>query len=118
MDFVTGLPVFNGFDAIMTVVDKLPKILKYAPTHTVNDAHEVAKHFFGTVVRHHGLPETIISDRDPKFTSKFWRALMKLLGVLLSMTTSHRAPTFSARRCVALYGFISWSRLVKTPSNY
>lgn len=125
MDFVTGLPVSNGFDAIMTVVDKLSKRPKYAPTHTVDDAQEVAKIFFDTVVRHHGLPKTIISDRDPKFTSKFWRALMKLLGVQLSMTTSHRAQADGqterqnlvledALRCMVSYHGQDWSNHLPT----
>ncbi|KAF1321051.1 Retroelement pol polyprotein, partial [Globisporangium splendens] len=90
MDFITGLPLSEGYDAILTVVDKLSKRAKYAPTHAKDGASDVAKVFFDTIVRHHGLPEVVISDRDSKFTSKFWTSLMKLMGIKLSMTTSHR----------------------------
>ena len=57
MDFITGLPVSEEYDAIMTVVVKLSKRSKFSQGRCV--------------VRHHGLPEVIISDRDSKFTSKF-----------------------------------------------
>ncbi|KAF1317106.1 polyprotein, partial [Globisporangium splendens] len=91
MDFITGLPVSEGFDAILVTVDKLSKRPKYHPTHSTADAEATAKVFFEAVVRHHGLPKVIISDRDPKFTSDFWKSLTKLMGIKLSMTTSHRA---------------------------
>ncbi|KAF1326243.1 Retroelement pol polyprotein, partial [Globisporangium splendens] len=91
MDFITGLPVSEGFDAIFVTVDKLSKRPKYHPTHSTADAEGTAKVFFEAVVRHHGLPKVIISDRDPKFTSDFWKSLTKLMGIKLSMTTSHRA---------------------------
>ena len=91
MDFIVGLPESDGFDAIMTVVDKLSKRAKYAATFTTAEAPEIARLFFDTVVHHHGLPKVIISDRDPKFTSKFWKSLMAILGVKFSMTTAHRA---------------------------
>ncbi|KAF1327470.1 Retroelement pol polyprotein, partial [Globisporangium splendens] len=91
MDFITGLPVSEGFDAILVTVDKLSKRPKYHPTHSTADDEGTAKVFFEAVVRHHGLPKVIISDRDPKFTSVFWKSLTKLVGIKLSMTTSHRA---------------------------
>jgi hypothetical protein len=81
MDWITGLPVSESFDAILTVVDKLSKRAKYIPTYTTAGADEAARVFFDIVVRHHGLPQRIISDRDPKFTSKFWKALMDIMGV-------------------------------------
>nr|CCA16567.1 Putative retroelement putative [Albugo laibachii Nc14] len=93
MDFVVGLPVSKGYDAILTVVDKLSKHARYIPTHTMADAAEVARTFFDGVIRHHGLPQVIISARDPIFTSKFWRSLMQLMGLKLSMTTAHRAQS-------------------------
>ncbi|KAF1334826.1 putative retroelement, partial [Globisporangium splendens] len=71
MDFVVGLPVAKGFDAIMTVVDKLPKRPKYAPTHTTAVAEKAAPLYVETVELEHGLPKIIISDRDPEFTSNF-----------------------------------------------
>lgn len=96
IDWVTGLPVSRGYDAIMTVVDKLSKRAKYIATHTTATAPETAILFFDHVVRHHGLPAAIISDRDPKFTSTFWRELMKIMGVQQCMTTAGRAQADGA----------------------
>ena len=75
----------------MTVVDNLSKRARYIPTHTKVEATEVAQIFFDGILRHHGIPRATISDRDPRFTSKFWKSLMQLMGVKLSMTTAHRA---------------------------
>lgn len=125
MDFVVGLPASNGFDAILTVVDKLSKRAKYIPTHTTADAEDVARSFFDGVVRHHGLPQVIISDRDPKFTSTFWKSLMNQMGVKLSMTTAHRAQSDGqterqnlvledALRCMVSYHGNDWANHLST----
>lgn len=91
MDFVTGLPVLGGFDAIMTVVDKLSERFRYAATHTNSDTPKVGKHILDVVVRHYGLRKVTISDRDPKFTSNLWKSLMAIMCLKRSMTTAHRA---------------------------
>jgi transposase-like protein len=95
-DWITGLPVSKGYDAIMTVVDKLSKRAKYLPTQSTADAPQTAKLFFNHVVRHHGVPSVIISDRDPKFTGNFWKALMELMGIKQPMTTAGRAQADGA----------------------
>uniref|UniRef100_H3GA32 Chromo domain-containing protein n=1 Tax=Phytophthora ramorum TaxID=164328 RepID=H3GA32_PHYRM len=125
MDFVTGLPESNGFDAIMTVVDKLSKRPKYRACNTTDDAEKTAHHFFDCVVRHHGLPSIIISDRDPKFIPKFWSSLTKLMGISLHMTTSYRAQADGqterqnliledALRCRVSYHGSDWSEHLGT----
>ena len=91
IDWITGLPMSNGYDAIMTCTCRLSKRSKYCATHTTTDAPKAAKEFFDTVVRHHGLPEAITSDRDPKFKSMFWNELMRLMGIKHYKTTAHRA---------------------------
>jgi len=96
VDWITGLPVSNGMDAIMTCVDKTSKRPKYCATTSNVDAPTAAKEFFDTVVRHHGLPAVIISDRDSKFTSQFWQELMKVMGVKHFMTTAGRAQSDGA----------------------
>jgi len=125
MDFITGLPESEGFDAIMVVVDKLSKRARYRPVYTTNDAEKTAHHFFDSVVRHHGVPSVIISDRDPKFISRFWRSLAKLMGTRLNMTTAHRAQADGqterqnlvlkdALRCMVSYQGKDWVRYLGT----
>ena len=71
-DLVTDLPVSNGFTAIIVFVDKLSKMVHLAGCKKEVTAMEYAQIFVDNVFRLHGLPEVIISDRDPRFTSKFW----------------------------------------------
>ena len=76
MDFVTRLPkVSGGFDSIFVVVDKLTKVAHFLPLRTSATAADVAPIFVKEIVRLHGVPTRIISDRDAKFTSKFWKAM-------------------------------------------
>ncbi|GMF26217.1 unnamed protein product [Phytophthora lilii] len=75
----------------MVVVDKLSKRPVYIPTHTTATAEDTTKLFFNNVIRHYGISSTIISERDPKFTSKFWTALVSLMKIKAAMTTAHRA---------------------------
>jgi hypothetical protein len=90
MDFITQLPVTKqGNDAIMVVVDKLSKKAHFIATKTNVSAPDVATLFFREVVRHHGVPKNVISDRDPRFTSMFWKALWQQLGTKLSMSTAY-----------------------------
>ena len=95
MDLITGLPItrIGQHDAIVVFVDKLSKMVHYAPCTTTVDAPSLAKIFFREVVRLHGVPKVIISDRDPRFTSHFWTALWKELGTKLSMSTSYHPQT-------------------------
>lgn len=97
IDFVTGLPESDGYDAIMTVVDKLSERSIYRAINTTDDAEKTAYHFFDRVVPHHGIPDVIISDRVPKFTSRFWTSFAKIVGVQLKMTTSYRAQADGQR---------------------
>jgi len=76
MDFVVALPVTkNGYDAIMTVVDRLTKMVHFVPTRVNATAADVAALFFDEIVCLHGLPKDIVTDRDPKFTSELWTTL-------------------------------------------
>jgi hypothetical protein len=94
MDLITKLPeTTSGNDAIIVFVDKFSKMVHYAATTTTCTAVDVARIFFDTVVKLHGVPKHIISDRDPRFTSKFWKQLWNLLGTQLKMSTSHHPQT-------------------------
>lgn len=72
MDFVVGLPECKGFHAVWVVVDRLSKMRHFIPWHTNVDAVELGKLFLQVVVRLHGLPKTIVSDRRPQFASTCW----------------------------------------------
>jgi hypothetical protein len=72
MDFITGLPRAQGKDCIFVVVDRLTKFAHFCPIATDFSTSQVAKLFFREVFRLHGLPKTIISDRDSRFMSTFW----------------------------------------------
>jgi hypothetical protein len=94
MDFIVQLPRTNqGYDSIVVFVDRLSKRVHLAPTTTTASAVEIARIFFDVVFRHHGLPATIISDRDPKFTSRFWKTLFSLLGTRISLSTAFHPET-------------------------
>lgn len=90
MDFITGLPPSGGFNAVYTCVDRFTKLVRLSPC-TFGDefgATEVARIFFDRVIRDFGVPKTLVSDRDPRFTSAFWRALMDILGSKLCFSTA------------------------------
>ena len=85
LDFVTGMPDDKGMNAICTVVDKATKMSHFIPCSDTITAKETAKLYWNNVGRLHGIPSVLISDRDPRFTSKFWRELWRLLGTDLRM---------------------------------
>ena len=90
MDFITHLPTTkDGYDAIFVVVDRLTKYAHFIPTTSSITALDTAKIFIANIFKLHGIPKSIISDRDPRFTSEFWKTLFKLLGTDLRMSTSN-----------------------------
>lgn len=94
MDLITQLPKSRqGNDAIVVFVDKLSKMVHFVATKTAVTAPQLAEIFWSTVVRHHGLPSSIVSDRDPRFTGHFWRTLWKCLGTQLTMSTAFHPQT-------------------------
>ncbi|GJP52565.1 hypothetical protein CLOM_g11667 [Closterium sp. NIES-68] len=90
LDFITGLPpTTSGHDAILVVIDKFSKMGHFIPTHTTARTEETAQLFVRYIISQHGIPTTLISDRDPKFTSKFLKELMSLLGTKLAMSSAY-----------------------------
>ncbi len=94
MDFIAPLSTTkSGHDAMMVVVDRLTKMIHAIPTTVTATAQQVARLYFDNVFRLHGLPTSVVSDRDPKFTSEFWSALSKLTGTHLAMSTANHPQT-------------------------
>jgi transposase InsO family protein len=93
MDFVGGFPRVNGKSVILTVIDCFSKAVHFLPLGHPYTVTSVAKVFFEAIVRLHGLPESIISDRDPVFTSKFWIELCALSGVKLQLSLAFHPQT-------------------------
>jgi hypothetical protein len=94
MDFIVQLPkTRGGNDAIIVFVDMFSKMVHFVPTKTSATAPDTARLFFDHVFRLHGLPKAIVSDRDAKFTSKFWQTLFRTLGTKLAMSTAFHPQT-------------------------
>jgi len=84
MDFMLGLPkTARKHNFILVVVDRFSKMAHFLPYSKTSDASRVATIYFDEVVRLHGLPKTIISDRDVKFMSYFWKTLRHKVGTKL-----------------------------------
>ncbi|SCZ96913.1 BZ3500_MvSof-1268-A1-R1_Chr4-2g06848 [Microbotryum saponariae] len=97
IDFMTGLPPveFEGMMVaqIMVVTDTWGKMVHLIPLPADADSELVADRYYATIFRLHGTPSAIVSDRDPKFTSQFWRALQAKVGTVLRMSTAAHPET-------------------------
>jgi hypothetical protein len=87
MDFMVSLPPSKGFYTIMVVVERFNKMAHFIPTKEIAMTQEMGRLFFTHMFKHHGLPKDIVSNRDPKFTSKFWQTLWKRMGSEFKMST-------------------------------
>src|SRR4051812_1799361 len=94
MDFVGGLPRSRkGRDTIWVIVDRLTKSAHFLPIRKTDTIRELSKLYMDEIVRMHGIPLSIVSDRDPLFTSKFWQTLQSGLGTQLHMSTAYHPQT-------------------------
>ncbi|KAA0047134.1 Retrovirus-related Pol polyprotein from transposon 297 family [Cucumis melo var. makuwa] len=94
MDFITGLPkTLKGYTVIWVVVDRLTKSAHFVPGKSTYTASKWGQLYMTEIVRLHGVPVSIISDRDARFTSKFWKGLQLVLGTKLDFSTAFHPPT-------------------------
>ena len=89
MDFVEGLPrTLRGYNSIWVVVDRLTKVAHFIPIKSSYTAAKLAEIYCQEIVKLHGIPVSIISDRDTIFTSRFWRSMQDHMGTQLKFSTA------------------------------
>lgn len=107
MDFVDGLPRSDNHTSITVVVDRLSKAAHLVPMAHPYTARLVASKFIDAVVKHHGVPRSIVSDRDPIFVSTFWKELWRVTGTQLKMSSAYHPQTDGqtevVNRCIEQY---------------
>jgi len=96
MDFIGPLPVDQGYDCILTIMDRLGSDIQIIPTYSMVSAEDLAVVFFNNWYCKNGLPDEIVSDRDKLFVSKFWKHLMVLSGMHHKLLTSFHPETNGA----------------------
>jgi len=87
-EFITKLPLAQGYNSILVVVDRLTKMVHFIPTTEKTSVEGLAKLFRDNVWKLHGLPESIISDRGPQFAAGLMRELNRMLGIKSKLSTA------------------------------
>ncbi len=100
INFVTGLLISadwirDSYDLILVIVDRLTKMIHYKPVKVTIDTPGLAEVIIDVVVRNHGVPESIVTDRGSLFTSKFWSLLCYFLGIKRKLLTAFYLQTDS-----------------------
>ncbi|GJW26964.1 putative reverse transcriptase domain-containing protein [Tanacetum coccineum] len=94
MDFITKLPKSSqGLDTIWVIVDRLTKSAHFLPIRENDPLDKLARLYLNRIVARHGIPVSIICDRDGRFTSNFWKSFQKALGTDISMSTAYHPET-------------------------
>ena len=124
LDFVLGLPrTRKQQDSILVVVDRFSKMVHFLPYAKTTDAPHTARIFFNEIVGLHGIPRSIVSDRDVHFTSSFWKTLWRLMGTTLQFSTAFHPQTDgqtevtnrtlgNIMRCLVQENTSSWDELL------
>ena len=85
---MVGLPLTKGkYDAIWVIVDRLTKSAHFIPINERYSLEKLANLYIKEIVSRHGVPVSIVSDKDPRFTSRFWKSFQECLGTKLNMST-------------------------------
>uniref|UniRef100_A0A0A9BSM5 Integrase catalytic domain-containing protein n=1 Tax=Arundo donax TaxID=35708 RepID=A0A0A9BSM5_ARUDO len=93
MDFIESLPKSEEVDVILVVVDRLSKYAHFIPLHHPFTAQQVARAVLDNVVKLHGMPKSMVSDRDKVFTSAFWCELFQLMDIKLHLSSAYHPQT-------------------------
>ena len=94
MDFVIGLPrTVRKHDVVWVIVDRVTKSAHFLPIQQSDSLDKLARFYIAEIVRLHGVPIFIVSDRDPRFTSHFWESLQKAMGTKLHFSTAFHPQT-------------------------
>ncbi|GKD88535.1 putative reverse transcriptase domain-containing protein [Tanacetum coccineum] len=94
MDFVSGLPRMpSGYDSIWVIVDRLTKSAHFLLMKKTDSIEKLAQLYLKEIVCKHGVPTSIISDRDSLFTSRFWKSLQEAMGTQLDISTAYHPET-------------------------
>ncbi|GKB89273.1 putative reverse transcriptase domain-containing protein [Tanacetum coccineum] len=100
MDFVTKLPMTSsGHDTIWVIVDQLTKFAHFLPMHEDYKMDRLARLYQNEIVARHGVPISILSDHDSRFTSRFWHSMQEALGTRLDMSTAYHPQTDGQSEC-------------------
>lgn len=90
MDFIAKLPkTSSSYEAILVVVDRLTMYVHFLPMKETNKTENLTRNYLKEIFKFHGVPISIISDRDNRFTSQFWKSVQKSLGTHLDMSTTY-----------------------------
>ncbi|WVZ56374.1 hypothetical protein U9M48_006918 [Paspalum notatum var. saurae] len=107
MDFIKGLPSSDGYNVILVVMDRFTKCAHFIAIKHPYTAQSIARIILDQVIRLHGFPKTIVSDRDPVFLSSFWKELFRLYDVKLQMSTAYHPQTDGqterVNQCLEMY---------------
>jgi hypothetical protein len=100
MDFVTGLPRTTGQkDTLWVITDRLTKSAHFIPINEKDPLEKLSKIYIEEIVRLHGVPTSIVSDRDPRFTSRFWGRMQKQYVTTLKLVQPHTLRRMDCRAC-------------------
>lgn len=107
MDFVEGLPTSGSANSIMVVVDKFTRFAHFIPLHHPFTAAKVAAAYLNNVFKLHSLPKIMVSDRDPIFTSRFWKEFFSMMGNELRINSAYHPQTDGqsgrVNQCLEIY---------------
>ena len=99
MDFIEGLPISEGKDKILVIVDRLTKYAHFMGVRKTDYAKQIAKVFCKNIYKLHGFPKVIVSDKDAKFKGNFWREFCKQIGTSLNMSVDRPFSTGGQLMC-------------------